>query len=395
MHDGIAEILDGARICVCGGSGGVGKTTTAAAIALGMAARGSRVAVVTIDPARRLANALGLDELENEPHRVDPARLGDGTRGELWAMTLDPKRTFDELIERLAPSAERAEEIKRNRVYRELSSAVSGSQEFTAVAKLHELARDGDFDLLVLDTPPSRNALDFFEAPGRLTSFLEGSGIRTLIRPTGIGMRVLGRGASPLLGALRRVTGLDLLSDLSTFFALLGNMTEDFSARAAEVERLLHAPSTAFLLVTAASGPAIEEAIWFRRTLEETGLQFAGAVVNRVHPDRGAGVGGAPGGAGGGAAGAPGGTGALGGRLRADLAARVMAAFADEQALARRDAQNLTRLAAELGGTDGPPIIRVPQLDGDVHDVAGLERIRAFLFASAAERARMTAELAR
>jgi anion-transporting ArsA/GET3 family ATPase len=389
MHDGIAEILDGARICVCGGSGGVGKTTTAAAIALGMAARGSRVAVVTIDPARRLANALGLAELENEPRRVDPARLGDGTRGELWAMTLDPKRTFDELIERLAPSAERAEEIKRNRVYRELSSAVSGSQEFTAVAKLHELARDGDFDLLVLDTPPARNALDFFEAPGRLTSFLEGTGIRTLIRPTGIGMRVLGRGASPLLGALRRVTGFDLLSDLSTFFALLGDMTEDFSARAAEVERLLHAPSTAFLLVTAASGPAIEEAIWFRRTLEETGLQFAGAVVNRVHPDRGAGVGDAPDRAGGGAAGAP------GGRLPADLATRVMAAFADEQALARRDAQNLARLAAELGGTHGPPIIRVPQLDGDVHDVAGLERIRAFLFASAAQRARMTAELAR
>ena len=384
MHDGIGEILDGARICVCGGSGGVGKTTTAAAIALGMAARGSRVAVVTIDPARRLADALGLDELENEPRRVDPVRLGDHTRGELWAMTLDPKRTFDELIERLAPSAERAEEIKRNRVYRELSSAVSGSQEFTAVAKLHELARDGDFDLLVLDTPPSRNALDFFEAPGRLTSFLEGSGIRTLIRPTGIGMRVLGRGASPLLGALRRVTGLDLLSDLSTFFALLGDMTEDFSARAAEVERLLHAPSTAFLLVTAASGPAIEEALWFRRTLEETGLQFAGAVVNRVHPDRGGGVGDAPDG-----------TAGLGGRLPTDLAARVMAAFDDEQSLARRDAQNLARLAAELGGADGPPIIRVPQLDGDVHDVAGLERIRAFLFASAAERARMTAELAR
>jgi anion-transporting ArsA/GET3 family ATPase len=379
--EGIGAVLAGRRVCICGGSGGVGKTTTAAAIALGMAAQGARVAVVTIDPARRLANALGLDELENEPRRVDSARLGEDAAGELWAMMLDPKRTFDELIERLAPSPERAEEIKRNRIYRELSSAVSGSQEFTAIAKLHELAQDGGFDLLVLDTPPSRNALDFLEAPGRLTSFLEGSAVRTLIRPTGIGMRVLGRGASPLLGALRRVTGLDLLGDLSTFFGLLGDMTEDFHTRAADVERMLHAPTTAFLLVTAASTPAIDEAIWFRRTLDQTGLQFAGAVVNRVHPDRLAGIGEDEVGEG------------REGALGADLARRVEAALEDDQVLARRDRRNLDRLADELGGRDGPPILRVPQLDGDVHDVAGLERIRAFLFASDAERERMISEL--
>src|ERR1700744_741171 len=166
MSDGgIGALLDGARVCVCGGSGGVGKTTTAAAIALGMAAQGARVAVVTIDPARRLANALGLDELENEPRRVEPSRLGEDADGELWAMMLDPKRTFDELIERLAPTPGRAEEIKANRGYREPSTAVSGSQEFTAVAKLYELDREGQFAPLVLDTPPSRNALDFLDAP--------------------------------------------------------------------------------------------------------------------------------------------------------------------------------------------------------------------------------------
>ncbi len=177
----VAELLEGKRICVCAGSGGVGKTTTSAAIALGMAAQGAKVAVVTIDPAQRLANALGVEELPNEPHRVEAGRLAEAgleVQGELWAMMLDPKRTFDELIDRVAPDPERAEEIKANRVYRELSSAVSGSQEFTAVAKLYDLDREHDFDLLVLDTPPSRNALDFLEAPQRLSSFLEGSASR-------------------------------------------------------------------------------------------------------------------------------------------------------------------------------------------------------------------------
>ena len=170
----IAELLKGKRICVCAGSGGVGKTTTSAAIALGMAAQGLRVAVVTIDPAQRLANALGVEELPNEPHRVGGERLaaaGLEVEGELWAMMLDPKRTFDDLIERLAPDRDRAEEIKANRVYRELSTAVSGSQEFTAVAKLYELDQKHQFDLLVLDTPPSRNALDFLEAPQRMADF--------------------------------------------------------------------------------------------------------------------------------------------------------------------------------------------------------------------------------
>src|SRR5947209_10480256 len=277
----IADLLDGKRVCVCGGSGGVGKTTTSAAIALGMAAQGAKVAVVTIDPAKRLANALGLEELQNEPHRVEPERLGGHgleVSGELWAMMLDPKRTFDELIERIAPDRARAEEIKANRVYRELSTAVSGSQEFTAIAKLYDLDEQHHFDLVVLDTPPSRNALEFLEAPGRLSSFFEGGALHALVRPTGLGMRVLGRGATPVLGALRRVTGVDLLSDLGTFFQLLGDMTSDFSARAAQVEQLLRAPTTAFLLGTSADREPIDEAIWFHRTPQNGGLPFDGVV---------------------------------------------------------------------------------------------------------------------
>ncbi len=377
----VADLLEGKRVCVCGGSGGVGKTTTSAAIALGMAAAGAKVAVVTIDPAKRLANALGLQELENEPRRVEPERLagaGLDFRGELWAMMLDPKRTFDELIDRVAADPERAQEIKANRVYRELSTAVSGSQEFTAVAKLYELDRDGDFDLLVLDTPPSRNALDFLDAPGRLTSFLEGRALKAFIRPTGLGMRVLGRGAAPLLGALRRVTGVDLITDLSTFFGLLGDMTEDFSARAAQVERMLKAPTTAFVLVTSAQASAIDEAIWFRRTLTDGGLPFAGVIVNRVHHDV---LGDAE----------PDDlVAALGDELTPELAGRVAANFADYHRLARRDARNVARLGRELGGE---PLLLVPHLDDDVHDVQGLLRLRRYLFASDAEHERLIADV--
>jgi anion-transporting ArsA/GET3 family ATPase len=376
----VAELLQGKRICVCAGSGGVGKTTASAAIALGMAAEGRKVAVVTIDPARRLANALGLGELQNEPRRVEAERLAvDGLeiRGELWAMTLDPKRTFDELIERIAPDPARAEEIKANRVYGELSTAVSGSQEFTAIAKLYELDSEGDFDLLVLDTPPSRNAMDFLDAPGRLTSFLEGRALKAFARPTGVGMRVLGRGALPLLVGLRRITGIDLVTDLTTFFQLLGDMTNDFSARAAQVQKLLTARSTAFVLVTSAQREPIDEAIWFRRTLEQSGLPFAGVVVNRVHHDLlgdtepedvGA---------------------ALERILGADLAAEVAENFLDYHALARRDLGNITRLAREL---DRHPLLLIPQLDQDVHDIEGLLRMHRYLFASPAERERLIAE---
>jgi anion-transporting ArsA/GET3 family ATPase len=376
-----ADVLADKRVCVCAGPGGVGKTTTSAAIALGMAAAGAKVAVVTIDPARRLANALGLEELENEPRLVAPERFADvglEMTGELWAMMLDPKRTFDELIDRIAPDPARAQEIKVNRVYRELSTAVSGSQEFTAVAKLYELVQGGDYDLLVLDTPPSRNALDFLDAPGRLSSFLEGRALKAFIRPTGLGMRVLGRGAAPMLAGLRKVTGVDLLADLSTFFGLLGDMTADFSARATAVEAMLQSPTTAFVIVTSAQHEPIDEAVWLHRTLEGHGFPFNGIVVNRVHHDL------------------------LGetepedllGDLREAvpeaLAAKVADNFRDYHVLARRDEANVARLAREL---DDPPVLLVPHFDGDVHDIEGLLRVHRYLFASAAERAQMIADV--
>jgi anion-transporting ArsA/GET3 family ATPase len=377
----VADLLAGKRVCVCAGAGGVGKTTTSAAIALGMAARGGRVAVVTIDPARRLANALGLKELDNDPRRVEPARLADSgleIKGELWAMMLDPKRTFDELIDKVAVDAQQAEAIKANRVYRELSTAVSGSQEFTAVSKLYELANERDFDLLVLDTPPSRNALDFFEAPGRLTAFLDGRALRTFLRPTGHGMRLLGQGAGALLGALSKVTGVDLLSDLTAFFGLLGGMTADFSARASQVEQMLHADTTAFMLVTSAQAEAIDEAIWFRNTLQRRGLPFSGVVVNRFHHDLSPAVGGQELGR------------ELAQMLEPSLCGRVLSNQADYGVLARRDAENLSRLGRELADES---VLLVPQFDDYVHDVDGLVLVTRYLFASEEARRELLAEL--
>src|SRR3954449_1107890 len=282
----VVPLLEGKRIVICAGSGGVGKTTTSAALAMGMAAQGLRVAVVTIDPARRLANALGLAQLGNEPRLVDAARFaphGVEMRGELWAMMLDAKRTFDQLIERLAPDKATRDEVLANRIYQQLSSAVAGSQEFTAIAKLYELDQEGGYDLLVLDTPPSRNALDFLDAPGRLTHFFQGRTIRMFLRPAGLGGRILGRGTGVVFSILQRVTGVDLLRDLSVFFRSLGGMIDGFTERARRVGALLEDPATTFLIITAPRHDPVEEAIFFHRKLRAAGMPFGGLVVNRLH----------------------------------------------------------------------------------------------------------------
>jgi anion-transporting ArsA/GET3 family ATPase len=345
------ELLEGRRIVVCAGAGGVGKTTTAAAIAMGMAERGLKVAVVTIDPAKRLADSLGLEELGNEPRRVE----GE-FEGELWALMLDSKRTFDALIERLAPDEATRDEILSNRIYQQLSSAVAGSQEFTAIAKLYELDQEGEYDLLVLDTPPSRNALDFLDAPGRLSAFFQGRAIKMFLRPTGL----LGRGAGVVFRLLERLTGVDLLHDLSVFFRALSGMIDGFTERARRVGALLEDPGTTFVIVTAPRHDPVEEAIFFHRKLADAAMPFGGLVVNRVHVAR-----------------EVDGAGPLVDELGEDLAGRVATAAHELAALAEREAASIERLRTELGD---PPTIVVPELDGDVHDVEGLALMRAHLF---------------
>ncbi|MEA2276048.1 MAG: hypothetical protein QOC78_1008 [Solirubrobacteraceae bacterium] len=364
----IADRLEGKRICIVAGSGGVGKTTASAALALGMAAAGQRVAVVTIDPARRLAESLGLEELGHDPARVDPALLGAHgieMQGELWAMMLDPKATFDDLIARLSPDDRTREDVLGNRIYQQLSNAVAGSQEFTAVAKLYDLYHEGGFDVLVLDTPPSRNALDFLDAPDRLTGFFEGRALRVFLAPTGLAARVAGRGTSAVFGVLRRLTGVDLLEDLGVFFRALGGLIDGLKERAAGVKALLRDEATTFVVVSSPEHEPVEEAIFFAGKLRDAGMPFGGLVVNRVHPLDG----GPP------EADVEALAAALG---DAKLAAKVARSYAEERVLAERDGAAIERLRRATG--DDAPIL-VPQLDGDVHDVDGLVAVHAHLFA--------------
>ena len=377
----VDEILEGKDICICAGSGGVGKTTTSAAIALGMAARGLRVCVLTIDPAKRLADSLGMKELGNEAERVDPElfeRQGVEMKGELWAMMLDAKATFDELVARQAPDEESRDRVLENRIYQQISNALAGSQEYMAMEKLFELHTEGRFDLLVLDTPPTRNALDFLDAPRRLTQFIEGRSLRVFMKPTGLAARVAGRGASAALSVLKRIVGFDLIADLAEFFNAFSGMVDGFQARARRVNGLLADERTCFLVVCGPQGEPVDEAVYFHRKLVEAKLPFGGVIVNKVHYPaerlRGDAVDI---------------EGALAARLGdEDLARRVAENFADYQALAERDARNIARLTEELRTS---AVIRVPYLDEDVHDLGGLAEVDRYLFASSEERVAIAA----
>jgi anion-transporting ArsA/GET3 family ATPase len=390
----VGDLLEHKRVCICAGSGGVGKTTTSAAIAMGMAARGLKVAVLTIDPAKRLANSLGLPELGNEERRVDAARFeahGLEMKGELWAMMLDAKRTFDDLVERHAPDEQTRDRILQNRIYQEISNAMAGSQEYMAMEKLYELHQEARYDLLVLDTPPTRNALDFIDAPERMTRFIEGRSLQFFMKPGRLGVKVLGRSGGMLFSALKRVTGIDLLQDLSEFFQSFGNMAQGFSERAQRVNALLAHRDTTFLLVTAPQREAIDEGVYFWRRLKDGRLPFGGVVVNKVHHDFLRQL-------------EPG---AFAEPVAAEVEDETLARLAEElermlddaglarrvrvnfelyQALAARDRDNMERLTERL---EEDCVLCVPYFDEDVHDLAGLAQVNRYLFSSSAERREM------
>ncbi|MFF2429504.1 ArsA family ATPase [Streptomyces mirabilis] len=272
------------RIVVCCGSGGVGKTTTAAALGLRAAERGRKVVVLTIDPARRLAQSMGIDSLDNVPRRVKG--IDDSAGGELHAMMLDMKRTFDEIVEAHA-DGERAAVILNNPFYQSLSAGFAGTQEYMAMEKLGQLRARDEWDLIIVDTPPSRSALDFLDAPKRLGSFLDGRLIRLLTAPAKLGgragMKFLNVGMSMMTGTLGKLLGGQLLKDVQTFVAAMDTTFGGFRTRADATYKLLQAPGTAFLVVAAPERDALREAAYFVERLAAEDMPFAGLVLNRVH----------------------------------------------------------------------------------------------------------------
>lgn len=359
------------RVVVVAGAGGVGKTTVSAAIALGLAARGERVAVVTIDPARRLAAALGIADLGDTPHRVDPALIeaaGITLEGSLDALQLDPRATFDRLVARHAPNDAARDRILANPIYQHLSGTVAGAQEFMAVERLYELVDSGEYDAVILDTPPARNALDFLDAPERMTRFMEGRGLRLLLGPRGgvgrVGWKALHAGGSVVMSLLERLTGAELLRDITEFLRSFDGMYQGFSDRAASVHALLVSGSTRFVVVT---GPRPEpsaeaEALWLR--LEADGYRLGALVVNRVHDQPGGGDAQPP---------------DLARLLEqagagdpAGLAARATTALDEARARALADHHEIASLVGALGD---PPMVTVPALDDDPVEVAGLSRV--------------------
>ena len=367
-------------VIVCCGSGGVGKTTVSATFALAAARAGRRSCVVTVDPARRLADALGVESLPNTPSEV----AGDWP-GHLHALMLDSKGTFDDLVERYARTPEQAEAILSNRLYQNLAGALSGTQEYMAMEKLYELVQSGEFDVVVVDTPPTRNALDLLDAPRRLTRFLENRLFRALLVPTRMSLRAVSMATQALLRTISKVAGAEIVQDAVGFFQAFEGMEDGFRSRASAVHELLADPATAYVLVTSARPDAIAEAGFFAEKLAERDVTVAALVVNRIAPSfederrMGAGWGrrrwwrcrrdrwrwrGGGGGGGGG---------------EAASALAVLEANLDElNAVAAREEAAFSGLAAQVAPA---PVGRIPLFGQDVHELAGLQRAAEHLFA--------------
>jgi anion-transporting ArsA/GET3 family ATPase len=349
----IEELIATRSIVVCCGSGGVGKTTTAAVLATEAARRGRRAVVVTIDPAKRLADTLGLGALTNSPSRIE----GDWP-GELWAMMLDTKSTFDTLVATYADSPQQADRILGNRFYRNISGALSGTQEYMAGEKLYELHEGGDFDLVVVDTPPTRNALDFIDASRRLTAFLDHRLYKMLMTPTRAYMKAVNVAAQAFVRTASKIVGAEVLDDALAFFAAFQGMEDGFRQRAERVQELLAAPGTAFVLVASPRADTVEEASWFADRLLQWRIEVEALIVNRMHPRFGTGN-------------------AEADRARAETLAgtdlgRLYANLADFRTMADGEEAHLVGLTAKVAPA---PVARVPFLVEDVHDLDTLAAV--------------------
>jgi anion-transporting ArsA/GET3 family ATPase len=354
----LGSLVRASRIVVCTGSGGVGKTTTAAVIALEGAKAGRKACVVTIDPAKRLADALGLEGLTNSPSKIEGP-----WSGELWALMLDTKSTFDALVRKNADDDEQAEGILANTFYRNISGALSGTQEYMAMEKLYELHEEMDFDLIVVDTPPTRNALDFLEAPRRLTRFLDHRLYKILMAPTRGFVKAINVAAQAFLRTVSKVVGGDVVEDAVTFFQAFDGMEQGFKERAEHVLELLTHDDTSFILVTAPRRDVVEEATYFATKLREADIPVRALIVNRMHP------------------------------RFSDASATAMHERAHTLAgtdlgslyqnlgdflqVSTNEEEHLAGLAVKVRPA---PVIRVPYLETDVHDLESLAEIASHLF---------------
>ncbi|MFO0579491.1 MAG: ArsA-related P-loop ATPase [Polyangia bacterium] len=383
----LQPLLRERRILIVVGSGGVGKTTTAATLALLAALEGRKVLVLTIDPARRLADALGLRALGHDIQEVPVEKLqtvaksrGQGIKpgGQLFAMMLDQKRAFDEVVKRYAADPKIQQRIYGNAIYQQISSSLAGSHEYAAMSKLYELAQRGEYDLLVLDTPPTENALDFLEAPDKVSRAIESEAIQWIMKPTAQagswGLRVLGMGSAFVLRGLARFVGSAFLSQMAEFFVEFSQVMAGFRERAREVNALLRRRDVSFVLVCSPESLSVDEALYFYDRLEKSQLPVGGCIVNRVHssgPE------------------APADPfpilrqrSELAGYADDDvqqLAADLGRTYREQQVLAATDESSIARLTARIAHL---PLRRVPMFERDIHDAEGIALVSAHLVAA-------------
>ena len=366
-------LWEGRKVVVNVGTGGVGKTTVSAAMAIAAASTGLRTLVMTIDPARRLANALGLPAFGNVEHRIEPEaleRYGVHLKAPLWAMMPDVKRTFDELIERFAPSDEKKRAIINNRIYQHFSTALAGSHEYAAVEKLHEVYTSGRYDLIILDTPPSGNAVDFLDAPNRIIDFLEQDTVQWLVKPYALAgrfsLKMLDIGSSFITKTIGKLAGADTLRELAEFVIGFQGMYEGFRERSRRVKELLASEEVGFVLVSSTQRAQNDAMFRFKEELAAEGLKTRALIVNRVRH--------VP----------PEATGPEAEKTLAKLLAAqgpeaqraAIAALNEEASLAKADTEAVARLTRELGNL---PTLALPELPSDLHDLASLAALQKHL----------------
>ncbi len=374
MPETLADLVMARRVLVTVGAGGVGKTTTAAALGVAAARRGKRVLCLTIDPARRLAEALGMQTMSSEEQSVAPelfARAGIPLEGSLTAMMLDTKRTFDELVTKYSSSPERAAKLLDNRLYKYVSTTLAGTQEYMAMEKLVAVKSDPRFDLVILDTPPTANALDFLDAPGRLAEAIDSAAMRWFVQAfesTGkLSLNLLARSAALVLRGLGKITGGEFLAAMAEFITELNDLFGGFKQRAGMVEAALRSPEVSFVLVTSPAPMSIQEVLFFSERLEEAKMPRGAFVVNRFRlPPPGADA--PPS-----LADATEAVARDGLKLEEDAPERLVHAHADAVGLASLDALHVKALDGRARGK--VPIVRVPELASDVHDLANLGEV--------------------